>query len=711
MVRRGDAGVGSQAPASEWQGDEYDALRGDFSRPKTLAYFQKGLRPGLVAARLAVIVARLGDVARVWTAEEGKPREERTREVMLRETLSDLGPVFVKIGQTLSQRSDLIGEDAAQALKKLQEQNKPFEDELAWRTIAEDLRWDGPLAPNHPYMREAWQAGAPTLFAELGDTHIAAASLGQVYRGRLHSGQEVAVKVQRPDVVRQVALDWMCWAAGLEALRRVWNVDTDLSSIADEVATGVWQELDYHVEASNSDVFRERHAFLGFVTSPRWYQEFTGPRGRARVLTMEWMDGKMLGELEPEGKLQLAQMAVEACVAQLVYTGFVHADPHEGNLMLLNDGRLCFLDFGLMSEVAPDIMEGFAKGIQNVLSEDWEGLAGVFQDVGFVARPPAKILPGGEVVECSLQEVATAVGKQLSTVEGGTSRFGALATGLTAMSGDFRFFTPPYIVLLIRTFLTLEGIAEKADPNFNIYEASMPYALKRAFAPATPEGEAALRAALLEADERGEFRLRTERITDALSAEAEAAVAEAKAGAADDAAAVSQQRGMDAMKGLAGERAGKSLRKVAYDADPVELSEWLASREAAAARRKAVHMLAELMAETFAMHTDALRGQQKAVASRKSRNGKAWPVSDEGRRIRERSEVNSRRAVRTIIGGQFRRLVRGGLPGLAALVRLAVVGTGVILRAAWLVMTKSVSRSVRGVLNRQTNIGGAASPA
>eukprot|EP00793_Prasinoderma_coloniale_P001226 PRCOL_00004998-RA len=710
--------------ASSYKGDEYDELRGEFSRPKMLAFFQKGTRPALVAARLAVIMAKLTAVGRLWVSEDGVPAEERTREVALREALSELGPVFTKIGQTLSQRADLIGDDAANALKKLQEQNKPFEDELAWRTIAEDLSWDGPLAPGHPYMA-----------AEA-----------------------------------EVALDWTCWAAGLDVLRRVWNSEADLSVIADEVAVGVWQELDYHIEAANADEFRERHEFLGFVTAPHWFEEYSGPRGRARVLTMEWMDGQMLGEIvEPERKLQLAQMAVEACVAQLVYTGFVHADPHEGNLMLLRDGRLAFLDFGLMSRVEPAIMEGFAKGIQHVLASDWVGLTYVFRDVGFA--PPDKFYryENNEPIECSAEEVAAAIGARLESVEGGTSRFGALATVLGGLSGSYKFFTPPYIVLLCRTFLTLEvsaraspgcarmplttcppararpatasftpasqGIAGKADPDFNIYEASLPFAVKRAFAPSTPAGEEALRNAFLEArasDVEGEFkyRLRTERILEALGAESEDAAGEAAegaegggeaaaaAGGASGGDAVAQQRGIDTMKGLVGERRGAALRKVAYDACPVEFSEWISGKEASVARRKAVHMLAEVMAEQFPKRVSAAKAAagagdgaaeaatEEAADKAVKRGRESWPVSPAAARMKQRSEANSRRVMRTILGDKLRRMVRGGPAGLLALVRLSWVGLTVMLRAAFLVATRGISDTVKAAASPKVRAAG-----
>ena len=516
-VAGGGGGEGGRRKKGALRRDAFDReLRGEFDKAKLESFFKR--RPGQVAARLAAVLRVAARLIRLWRREDSLPPEQRTRSEQLRAALSGLGPVFVKIGQTLSQRPDLIGEEAADALKSLQMQNAPFPDEVAWRTIAEDLQFDGPLAPNHPSQSTCEDPDARPLFKEFTDGPIAAASLGQVYKAVTWDGVEMAVKVQRPRVMRQVALDWTVWSLCLSALKRAWGSKANLAEIADEVGVGVFKELDYVNEARNMDEFNAKHKWLGFVRAPKWYPEFTGAPGTAKVLATEWIDGKQISELPPEQRLVMAQMAVEACVAQLTYTGFVHADPHEGNLLLdQKDGSLVFLDFGLVSTVEDNIMEGFAKGIQCMIAGDWVGLAYVFRDVGMC--PPdnfyrKEIVPGEKfkkLVAVSAEEMAAAIDEALSGEEGGQSRFGALATGLGAMSGTYKFLTPPYIVLLVRTFLTLEGIAAKADPDFNIYTASLPYAIRRAMAPATPEGRKAMRAAFLNEHDNS---VRWERITE-----------------------------------------------------------------------------------------------------------------------------------------------------------------------------------------------------
>ena len=273
------------------------------------------------------------------------------------------------------------------------------------QVIAEEFNATGPLAPGFPATPGCDPHG-PTLFANLSRTCIASASLGQVYRGTAHAGlglsplhlpctspipplylpdicqvyrgtthagREIAVKVQRPDALEQCLLDGSVIIAALKAIQgRYWN--GDLLAIFDLVAAGVvqeldsrhdisphlpasprisLQELDFRHEARNCLEFGESLRFLGYVDVPKTLPELT----TRRALAMEWVYGRHLSALSPEEAMRMTYMSVEAVTAGLVLTGKVHADPHEGNIMLADDGRLVFLDFGLMSGVEDDIME------------------------------------------------------------------------------------------------------------------------------------------------------------------------------------------------------------------------------------------------------------------------------------------------------------------------------------------------------------------
>jgi len=267
-------------------------------------------------------------------------------------------------------------------------------------------------------------------------------------------------------------------------------------SHADERAISVLQELDFRNEAANAEAFAKSVAYLGYVTVPAPLHEYIpGPR----VLVSEWVHGKHMNSLPADQAFNMAAMAVEAVTAGLLLTGIVHADPHEGNIMLDDSGRLVFLDFGLMSSVDPDIMEAFADGIQAVLNKDWHSLVHAFIATGFVGNPLRyrEVENEGDFVDGTVEQMAAELKAKMEAADGGLSRFGALSTVLFDMGKRWELYTPPYVLLLIRTFLTLEGVVAKVDPDFNIYEAALPWAIRRALSPQTSAGTSTLRSTIL----------------------------------------------------------------------------------------------------------------------------------------------------------------------------------------------------------------------
>eukprot|EP00913_Durusdinium_trenchii_P015684 g14739.t1 len=346
-----------------------------------------------------------------------------------------MGVFFVKIGQTAAQRPDIVGDEVAEELKGLQEQSTPFSDELALQILAEDADQAG--AHN-------CHSDGPPLLKELNPKFVASASLGQVYRGRMHDGREVALKVQRPGVRDVLGLDWA---------------------------------LDYYNEAANAEEFAQRHAFLPYVTSPGWIPELMGPRQTSRVLALNWYPSRAPKELSVEERRLLVEMAVEACVVQLLVTGFVHADPHEGNLRLGDDGRVVFLDFGLMDRVDFGLMESCAAGVRQVLNKDWLDLTHTFQAVRFTPKPMMKNMDYGiadtpRYEECGNEEFAEAFAVQLQREADGQSRFGAMAVALKKLSDRYLMLTPPFIALLCRTFITLEGLLADDPKMAEAYNVS-----------------------------------------------------------------------------------------------------------------------------------------------------------------------------------------------------------------------------------------------
>jgi len=649
---------------------EYAPIRElGFNRSSLIDFFSS--RPQVVLGRLVVVASSLNYVKNEWAKQEALPLGERDRGQILRDELAGLGPIFVKIGQTLSQRPDIVGEEACKELSQLQTENEPFADTVAMYIIAKELNWRGPIAPG-VVPEGCPDPEGPPLFAWISDGPIASASLGQVYKARLHKDAvgkyegveemlvdarqrqqqlqrqkgssdpkaeagdeededaylEVAVKVQRPECVRQIALDWTCSALALEALEYYWNkarpsgFEASLGEIADEIATGIFQELNYVQEAANAETFVQSLAFLGFVDAPKCVAGLT----TSCVLTTAWVRGRHLKDLTEEEGLSLTTMAVEACTASLVLTGYVHADPHEGNLMLDDrTGRIVFLDFGLMSNVEAEIMEAFARGIQACLAEDYEALAVVFQDVGFVGTPLQWRLDETKAfAEKPMAEFATELRKSMQNDPDGTSRFGALATVLSALGDNWRMYTPPYVLLLIRTFLTLEGIAAKVDPSFNIYEVSLPWAIKRSLSPSSAMGVQSLRQALLTDTNQLQWSRLQALISEATSAppasssesleaseSTPSGTSEASAPSSASAASSSSSstvvvsgkdtgngnsksaRGMEAVAALLGSPEGATLRRIAADLDSTDLFLRLVSREGRPLRRLAAKLLSE----------------------------------------------------------------------------------------------------------------------
>jgi predicted unusual protein kinase regulating ubiquinone biosynthesis (AarF/ABC1/UbiB family) len=366
-----------------------------------------------------------------------------------------LGPAFIKAGQALSTRPDIVPPLLLEELAQLQDQLPGFASELAMACIEEDL-------------------GAPVLeiYAQLDPEPISAASLGQVHKGTLHTGEKVAVKVQRPGLREQITLDlyivrniaaWLNHNVGL--------IRSDLVALIDELGKRVFEEMDYFNEASNAEKFAQLHAHNPRIAVPHIHREATS----RRVLTMEWIDGVKLTNLEAVRELgfdpdDMVQVGVDCSLQQLLEHGFFHADPHPGNLLALADGRLAYLDFGMMSEVSRESRTGLIQAVVHLVNRNFGKLSKDFVSLGFLAEDVnlEPIVPAFETV----------FGQAL---EQGVSRmdFKAVTDDLSGVMYRFPFRVPPYYALIIRSLVTLEGIALSVDPDFKILGAAYPYFARR----------------------------------------------------------------------------------------------------------------------------------------------------------------------------------------------------------------------------------------
>lgn len=407
------------------------------------------------------------------------------RAAELREILTDLGPTFVKLGQALSVRPDLVGPDAMNELRALCDAVPSFPNEVAFSMMEEEL-------------------GRPVsdMYSDISDKPIAAASLGQVYKARLRSnGKEVAVKVQRPDMLRKVSLDLYCMKRVARLAEQVQNTftsaQTDYLGLLLQWAQGTYKELDYENEAANSRKFAHLvQARLPDVYVPAVYDEYTS----RKVLTMEWIDGVKLADCEPEQINALVSKGVECFLFQLLSAGFFHADPHQGNLMRLENGQLCVIDFGLMAVIEKEEMDAMVSAIVHLANRDWPRVVDDFVALKFLPK---------NIDTSRVEPVIGAILDQ--ALEGGGAKsinFQSLSDELAAVTFDFPFSIPPAFALLLRALSVLEGIALVGDPEFKLIMESFPFVSKLVMTDRSPALREALRQILYKDGSFSPTRLR-----------------------------------------------------------------------------------------------------------------------------------------------------------------------------------------------------------
>jgi predicted unusual protein kinase regulating ubiquinone biosynthesis (AarF/ABC1/UbiB family) len=402
--------------------------------------------------------------------------QARARAKEAADLVASLGPAFIKAGQALSTRPDIIPPVLLEELAQLQDQLPGFDSALAMACIEEDL-------------------GAPVeaIFEQLDREPISAASLGQVHKGVLKGGEKVAVKVQRPGLREQITLDLYIVrniAAWLN--RNVGLIRSDLVALIDELGMRVFEEMDYLNEAANAEKFARLHHHNPRIAVPRIHHQATS----RRVLTMEWIDGVKLTNLEAVRAIgvdpdDMVEVGVNCSLEQLLDHGFFHADPHPGNLLALQDGRLAYLDFGMMSEVSRESRTGLIQAVVHLVNRNFGALSKDFVALGFL---------GEEVdLEPIVPAFETVFGQ---AIEMGVNRmdFKAVTDDLSGVMYRFPFRVPPYYALIIRSLVTLEGIALSVDPNFKILGAAYPYFARRLMEDPDPSLRRSLREMLYDGD-------------------------------------------------------------------------------------------------------------------------------------------------------------------------------------------------------------------
>ncbi|RXS83861.1 AarF/ABC1/UbiB kinase family protein [Geobacillus sp. PK12] len=389
-----------------------------------------------------------------WRAEQGK-KEGKTVGERLRLVLEELGPTFVKLGQIASTRPDLIPAPIISELEKLQDQVPPF-----------------PFADVRRRVETELGGSLETLFRSFDETPLAAASLGQVHRAVLPSGQAVAVKVQRPHIAARVETDLEILQdlAVLAERRLDWAATYQLSEIVDELARSLRQELDYTVEARHAERFAQQFADDSSVYVPKVFWDYT----TKTVLTMEYVEGMKLGELERlkangHSLKTIAERLAEATFKQMFEHGFFHGDPHPGNVFVLDDGTLSFIDFGLMGRLRPHVKHHLSSLIIALMRQNTDGVLGAIYGLG--------IVPDG-VDEGKLRDDLDELREKYYGVPLGEISLGEAVEDLLSVAFRHGIRIPSDLTLLGKALLTVEGVVETLDPQFRIMDVAEPFGRK-----------------------------------------------------------------------------------------------------------------------------------------------------------------------------------------------------------------------------------------
>ncbi|MDA0266150.1 MAG: AarF/ABC1/UbiB kinase family protein [Cyanobacteria bacterium] len=425
-----------------------------------------GRRPWVVLWRSLQVVWLLGTFALacrwdVWRGKEAQHRAQRAAQ--LRNVLTQLGPTFIKVGQALSTRPDLIRPDFLIELIKLQDQLPPFPTATAYAIIEAELG----LTPEE-------------IYTFISPQPVAAASLGQVYRARLYSGEEVAVKVQRPNLLPTLSCDLFVMRLAARWLGQFLplNLGHDLTLIIDEFGIKLFEEIDYLNEGRNAEAFAANFQDDPTVVVPRIYWA----QSSRHVLTLEWINGFKLTDTEQVRQAELStdgliEIGVTTGLRQLLEFGFFHADPHPGNLFALADGRMAYIDFGMMDQLSQDLKETLVDAVVHLINQDYVRLAEDFVHLGFLT-PDTDISP---IIPALESVLGNALGAKVRDFN-----FKTITDEFSELMYQYPFRVPAKFALIIRSLVTQEGLALSLNPDFRIVDIAYPYVARRLLMGETP---------------------------------------------------------------------------------------------------------------------------------------------------------------------------------------------------------------------------------
>ncbi|XP_061363832.1 protein ACTIVITY OF BC1 COMPLEX KINASE 3, chloroplastic-like isoform X2 [Gastrolobium bilobum] len=418
-----------------------------------------GSQPFKVVGRTLQILSALGSFWLKLLLDQRNgvlDQNRKIRAIELRTIFTRLGPTFIKLGQGLSTRPDICPPEYLEELSELQDGLPTFPDEQAFACIERELG-----------------LSLDSIYSSISPSPVAAASLGQVYKAQLRSsGKLVAVKVQRPGIEEAIGLDFfLIRGLGFLINKYVDVITSDVVALIDEFARRVFQELNYVQEGQNARRFKKLYADKEDIIVPDVFWDYTS----AKVLTIEWVDGVKLNEqeaIERQGLkvLDLVNTGIQCSLRQLLEYGYFHADPHPGNLLATPEGKLAFLDFGMMSETPEEARVAIIGHVVHLVNRDYEAMARDYYALDFLSND-VDISPIVPALRNFFDDVLNYTVSELN--------FKTLVDGLGNVLYQYPFN---------------EGLALYADPNFKVLAASYPYFAKRLLTDPNPY----LRDALIE---------------------------------------------------------------------------------------------------------------------------------------------------------------------------------------------------------------------
>jgi|GEM_PF-199766 len=397
-----------------------------------------------------------------WLPTSGGPEARQRRHALrLRDRLLRMGPTFIKIGQLLSTRHDLLPLIYVRELESLQDKVPAFPPEVARAIVTHELGCDPQEA-----------------FAHFDATPLSAASIGQVHRARLHSGEEVVVKIQRPGLAEtfQVDLSVLRWLTARIAnsgfgRRMPLLKNIDYLPVLDRFGADLYAQIDFHQEARNMERFRKNFANFDGITAPKPYHELS----TRRVLTQEFIQGVKFNDYAGIAAMgidfaDIASLGVRSFIKQVLEDGFFHADTHPGNVLIKPNGEVAYIDFGMVDTFEPELTHAMAALFVHILHEDFAAFVTDLIHLGLL--PPevdyALVVPiiediyhaqmmGNKETRYSLTQVVERLG---------------------AVMFKYDFTMPEKFAFLMRAMSSMEGIVLQVNPNFKFLEVALPFAAK-----------------------------------------------------------------------------------------------------------------------------------------------------------------------------------------------------------------------------------------